>query len=83
MAWTKCFQPLSGGGIGLRSMMRLNEATSLKVGWELLSSSENWAITLRNEILKAKRTTKYHIFQLSGLESNQNLTISLATPPGS
>lgn len=30
--------------------------------WDLLISFENWAIILRNMILKAKGTTKYHIF---------------------
>jgi hypothetical protein len=36
MAWKKVSDPYGGGGLGLRSLIALNEAANLKLCWELM-----------------------------------------------
>jgi len=34
------FSPVKEGGLGLRSLAKINEASNLKLGWELLHSKD-------------------------------------------
>jgi len=38
IAWKKLCRPMDEGGIGLRSLISLNEASNLKIGWDMLNS---------------------------------------------
>lgn len=51
-AWNKICKPQSYGGLGLRSLLRLNEVANLKLGWNLTNSEEPWA-TILKAIIKA------------------------------
>lgn len=53
VAWNKTCQPYGSGGLGLRSLIRLNEATNLKLGWDMLNSNESWATLLKNRVLRS------------------------------
>lgn len=56
------YQPFLNEGFGLRSLVRLNEASNLKLGVGIMNSSESRAILLRDRIFKSYGTIKYHIF---------------------
>lgn len=40
IAWTEVCQPKDYGGLGLRSLITLNEASNLKHGWDMFNSDE-------------------------------------------
>jgi hypothetical protein len=52
VAWHKVCSPFLEGGLGIRSLSKLNEAANLKTCWELLQSDMQWANFLRSRILK-------------------------------
>ena len=62
VAWKKMGIPQSHGGLGLRSLMNLNTASNLELGWNFLTSKEPWAIILKGMVLKSHGRIKYHIF---------------------
>jgi hypothetical protein len=62
MAWHKVCTPLNDGGLGIKSLSKLNEATNLKLCWELLQSNMQWAKFLRHRVLKGSTPISYHIF---------------------
>lgn len=61
VAWSKVCIPFDQGGLGLRCIDTLNEAFNSKLIWDLLSSSENWAIILKARVLRNKKPIKYNI----------------------
>ena len=50
------------GGLGTKSLICLNEASNLKMCWNLLQSDEQWAIILRNRVLRNGGHIRHHIF---------------------
>ncbi|GAU16832.1 hypothetical protein TSUD_367790 [Trifolium subterraneum] len=62
MAWHRVYTPLNEGGLGIRSLSKLNEATNLKLCWELVQSNLQWAKFLRHRVLKGSSPISYHIF---------------------
>ncbi|KAK2361038.1 hypothetical protein QL285_086244 [Trifolium repens] len=54
--------PCIEGGLGLRSLSKLNEATNLKLCWELFQSNLQWAKFLRHRVFKGPKPISYHIF---------------------
>jgi hypothetical protein len=62
VSWHKVCKPTDEGGLGLGSLIKLNEASILKLGWELINSNEPWAISPRNRALNDRKPVKYHIF---------------------
>lgn len=40
MVWKKMFQALAHCGLDIRSLIKYNEATNLKLGWDLLNSED-------------------------------------------
>ncbi|XP_058782945.1 uncharacterized protein LOC131657578 [Vicia villosa] len=62
VAWNKVCQPKSHGGLGLRSLITLNNASNLKLGWDLINSEENWACLLRARVLRNFGYIRHHIF---------------------
>jgi len=61
VAWHKVCKPLDEGGLGIRSLTTLNEASNLKLCWELLSSNQPWATLLRNRAIPKGKPVSYHI----------------------
>lgn len=47
VAWHKVCSPLKEGGLGIKSLSKINEAASLKLCWELIQSNFQWAHFLR------------------------------------
>ncbi|CAJ2642122.1 unnamed protein product [Trifolium pratense] len=62
VAWKKVCTPLGEGGLGLRSLLRLNEAANLKLCWDLLLSKEDWAIILKKRVLRNGNVINHHVF---------------------
>jgi hypothetical protein len=49
VAWKKVCKSLSEGGLRIISLGTLNEASNLKLCWDLLNSQDQWAILLKVE----------------------------------
>jgi len=62
VAWKKVCNSYEGGGLGIRSLVRLNEAFNLKLGWDMLHSNEEWANILRSRAIKRRKPINHHIF---------------------
>lgn len=60
VAWKVCF-PISDGGLDLRRIRSINEASMLKMCWDLISSSEQWAQLLKARFLKNLQPIHYRI----------------------
>lgn len=61
VAWKKLCKPMDEGGMGLRSTISLNEASNLKLGWDMLNSMEPWATALRGRVFRNRKPIAYHI----------------------
>jgi hypothetical protein len=48
LSWKKMCTPLSDGGLGMRSISKINEAGCLKLCWDLMHSKSHWFDILRN-----------------------------------
>lgn len=62
VAWEKVCSDYDEDGLGIRSLLCLNEATILKICWELLHSEEKWASLLRDRVLRTNSCVSHHIF---------------------
>jgi ribonuclease HI len=62
VSWKKVCRPYSQGGLGIRSLISLNEATNLKLCWDMLQSKEQWAVLLRSRAIRNRSGITYHIF---------------------
>ena len=62
VSWKETCKPLSEGGLGIRSLILLNESTNLKLCWDLLNSQEDWAIMIRSKVLRGRRVISHHIY---------------------
>ena len=62
VAWKTVCTPIEEGGLGIRSLSKLNEATNLKLCWEMLDSDRQWATFLRSRVLRGNKFIGYHIF---------------------
>lgn len=62
IAWKKVCADVDEGGLGIRSLIKLNEATNLKMCWDLLKSKEQWAHLLRSRVLRNSNCIRHHIF---------------------
>lgn len=65
VAWKKVCADLDEGGLGLRSLICLNQATNMKICWEMLHSEEHWAVILRSRVLRGSNCIQHHIFFFS------------------
>lgn len=52
VAWHRVCTPLQDGGLGLRSISRINAVALYKLSWELASGSTQWALFLRAQFYK-------------------------------
>ncbi|XP_058761210.1 uncharacterized protein LOC131634556 [Vicia villosa] len=62
VAWDICCRPYAQGGLGMRSLVTLNEAANLKQCWDLFNSKEQWAVLIRAKVLRNNRRISYHIY---------------------
>jgi hypothetical protein len=62
VSWKKMCRPYDEGGLGIRSLVKLNEASNLKMCWNLANSDENWAIALRSKTIREGKIINLHIF---------------------
>lgn len=62
VAWNKMCESQTHGSFGLRSLIRLNQACNLKLGWDFLTSQESWAKILKARVIKSYGTIRHHIF---------------------
>lgn len=71
VSWKKVCKPYEEGGLGIRSLIRLNEASNLKLCWNLANSDMPWARILRSRTFRKGSTINYHIFSSlwSGIKS--------------
>lgn len=70
--------PITNEGVGLRSPIALNEATNLKLCWDMMISDESYAIILKCRTLRRFDMIKHHIFfsVWQGIKSEYNLLTS-------
>ncbi|MCH82427.1 ribonuclease H protein, partial [Trifolium medium] len=61
VAWKKVCKPYSQGGLGIRSLITLNEASNLKLCWDLFQSQEQWVILLRSRVFRGRRCITHHV----------------------
>jgi len=61
VAWKKLCFDYDSGGLGVKSLVCLNEATNLKLCWELFNSEEQWASLLRNRVCRGSRCISHHV----------------------
>lgn len=62
VSWNKCCKPISQGGLGIRSLISLNEASNLKLCWDIRNSNESWATLLRSRVIRNRRPISHHIY---------------------
>jgi hypothetical protein len=53
---------MAQGGLNIRSLIHLNEASNLKLCWSLMNSPSTWAVLLRDRVLRNGKAIRYHIF---------------------
>lgn len=54
--------PLSEGGLGLHSLVKMNEAFNMKLALDIVNSSNSWALLMRNRTLRRGKFIQHHIF---------------------
>lgn len=52
VAYKKVCYPMTSGCLGLMSLKNQNQATNLKLDWEMLTYKEPWTIILRAKTLR-------------------------------
>jgi hypothetical protein len=62
VAWHKVCCSFSEGGLGIRSLAKLNQANNLKLCWEFFQSNLQWAQFLRSRVLHGTKPISYHVF---------------------
>lgn len=62
VSWHRICKPYDEGGLGIRSMTTFNEATNLKLGWDMLNSNEPWAPSLKSKAIRNRKPISHHIF---------------------
>jgi hypothetical protein len=62
VSWKKMCRPLAQGGLNIRSLIQLNEASNLKFCWTLFNSKSSWAVLLRDRVFRKGKVIRYHIF---------------------
>jgi len=62
VAWKNFCASYEEGGLNIRSLVCLNEATNLKLCWDLLHSQEQWAYIPKSRVLRDVSCIKYHIY---------------------
>ncbi|PNY16800.1 ribonuclease H, partial [Trifolium pratense] len=77
VAWKKVCTPFEEGGLGLRSLVVLNEAANLKLCWDLLHSQEDCALILKNRVIRNDNVVKYHVYSSLWSSIKQEVSVIL------
>ena len=75
--WNKSCRPIIQGGLGIRSLMSLNEAANLKLCWDLRNSSQPWAKLLKSRCIRKKNLYLITSIQLYGVTYKMILILSM------
>lgn len=62
VSWKKVCRHWKQGGLNLRSFISLNQATNLKLCWNLINSQKPCAALLKDRVLRNNKSIKHHIF---------------------
>jgi hypothetical protein len=62
VSWKKVCSSFKEGGLNIRSLSILNQASNLKLCWELSQSNLQWAQFLRSRVIRGTTPISYHIF---------------------
>jgi ribonuclease HI len=62
VGWKKVCKPFAEGGLGIRSIITLNEASNLKLCWDLINSQDHWALLLKSRVIRGQHCIRHHIF---------------------
>ncbi|XP_024636247.1 uncharacterized protein [Medicago truncatula] len=62
VSWKNICKPYDEGGLGIRSLIKLNEASNLKLCWNLANSDMQWARILRSRTVRGSNIINHHIF---------------------
>ncbi|GAU27936.1 hypothetical protein TSUD_146500 [Trifolium subterraneum] len=62
ISWQKICRPYSQGGLNIRSLIKLNAATNLKLCWTLITSQDSWAKLLKDRVIRGRRIIQHHIY---------------------
>lgn len=62
VAWKKVGAPYDEGVLALRSSISLNEATNLKLCWDMLHSEDQWVCILRSSFLRGPSCINHRIY---------------------
>jgi len=81
ISWKKICKSYEEGGLGLRSLITINEAYNLKNCWNLFNSKESWAIILRDRALRQNSCIHHHIYSSLwyGMKNDYNGIIENST----
>ncbi|PNX55034.1 hypothetical protein L195_g048658, partial [Trifolium pratense] len=60
--WHIVCSTLDEGGLGVRSLSSLNQASNLKLIWDLMNSNSLWASFLRSRVVRNKSFIRHHIY---------------------
>jgi hypothetical protein len=61
-SWAKVCKPFNEGGLGIRNLVKLNEASNLKLCRNFFHSTEQWAVFLRCRVCRNSKVINHHIF---------------------
>lgn len=62
VSWKNICKPFTEGGLGLRYLVTLNEATNLKLCWDLFNSEKPLAMLLKHWVLRKNKAIEHNIF---------------------
>jgi len=62
VSWKKLCKPYEEGGLDIRSLIKLNEASNLRMCWNIANSDAVWARIIRSRTIKDGKIIKHHIF---------------------
>lgn len=62
VSWKKVCSDFDEGGLGIKSLICLNEANNLKLCWDMIHSDESWAHLLRSRVIRRNSCISHHIY---------------------
>jgi len=62
VSWKKLCKPTAQGGLGLRSLITINQAANLKLCWDMLHSNDDWSKLLMSRVIRNGKIISHHIF---------------------
>lgn len=62
VSWKTICTPTDYGGLGLRSISKINEASMVKLCHDMFNGENQWVIFLRSRVIRGNSCIKYHIY---------------------